>query len=185
MYRTAIRSERFAFADLRELFAKANEEKSGDRLAGIAAGSELERTAAKLALADVRLCESVESGHSAHDRSAMISASLGIVKQPVRLDSQAKYAVVARGQADVYLRLPTESGSRAVGGETYVERIWDHAAGALIAQEAGCTVTDALGNPLDFSHGRGLEANRGIVCAAPDLHPRLIRAIAAARALPA
>ena len=51
--------------------------------------------------ADVRLCESVESGHSAHDRSAMISASLGIVKQPVRLDSQAKYAVVARGEVEI------------------------------------------------------------------------------------
>ena len=32
--------ERFDFSDLRELFAKANEEKSGDQLAGIAARSE-------------------------------------------------------------------------------------------------------------------------------------------------
>src|SRR5262245_46301335 len=51
----AIRGERFAFADLRDLFARANEEKSGDCLAGIAARSERERVAAKLALADVRL----------------------------------------------------------------------------------------------------------------------------------
>ena len=41
--------ERFHFADLRELFAKANEEKSGDQLAGIAARSERERVAAKRA----------------------------------------------------------------------------------------------------------------------------------------
>src|SRR5207248_4144836 len=47
--------ERFDFSDLRELFAKANEEKSGDRLAGIAAGSERERVAAKAALADLPL----------------------------------------------------------------------------------------------------------------------------------
>jgi ethanolamine ammonia-lyase large subunit len=39
-YSATVRSERFAFADLREVFAKANEEKSGDRLAGLAAGSE-------------------------------------------------------------------------------------------------------------------------------------------------
>jgi ethanolamine ammonia-lyase large subunit len=48
-------SERFQFGDLRELFAKANEEKSGDQLAGLAASSEQERVAAKHALADLPL----------------------------------------------------------------------------------------------------------------------------------
>jgi len=52
--------ERFRFHDLRELFAKANEEKSGDQLAGLAARSEQERVAAKHALADVTLQEIVE-----------------------------------------------------------------------------------------------------------------------------
>jgi ethanolamine ammonia-lyase large subunit len=51
--------EQFSFSDLRELFAKANEEKSGDRLAGIAAGSERERIAAKCKLADLSLDEIV------------------------------------------------------------------------------------------------------------------------------
>jgi ethanolamine ammonia-lyase large subunit len=51
--------EQFSFNDLRELFAKANEEKSGDRLAGIAAGSERERIAAKRKLADLSLDEIV------------------------------------------------------------------------------------------------------------------------------
>jgi ethanolamine ammonia-lyase large subunit len=59
-YHATIRSERFEFADLRELLAKANEEKSGDRLAGIAAATERERVAAKLALADVPLGEIVD-----------------------------------------------------------------------------------------------------------------------------
>jgi ethanolamine ammonia-lyase large subunit len=45
----------FQFATLRELFAKANEEKSGDQFAGIAARSEQERVAAKHALADLTL----------------------------------------------------------------------------------------------------------------------------------
>src|SRR5579864_4824526 len=49
--------ESFVFADLRELFAKANEEKSGDGLAGIAARSERERVAAKRRLADLSLDE--------------------------------------------------------------------------------------------------------------------------------
>ena len=59
-YQTTIRGERFVFADLRELFARANEEKSGDQLAGIAARSERERVAAKLVLADVTLGEIVD-----------------------------------------------------------------------------------------------------------------------------
>jgi ethanolamine ammonia-lyase large subunit len=47
--------EGFTFRDLRELFAKANEEKSGDQLAGLAARSEQERVAAKRQLADLPL----------------------------------------------------------------------------------------------------------------------------------
>ena len=56
-----VRGERFTFADLREVFARANEEKSGDALAGLAARSERERVAAKTVLADVRLGEIVDS----------------------------------------------------------------------------------------------------------------------------
>ena len=52
--------EHFHFSDLRELFAKANEEKSGDQLAGIAARSEQERVAAKRQLADMTLDEIVQ-----------------------------------------------------------------------------------------------------------------------------
>jgi len=51
--------EQLSFSDLRDLFAKANEEKSGGRLAGIAAGSERERIAAKRKLADLVLDEIV------------------------------------------------------------------------------------------------------------------------------
>jgi ethanolamine ammonia-lyase large subunit len=53
--------ERFHFRDLRDLFAKANEEKSGDQLAGVAARSEQERVAAKYALADLPLQEIIEN----------------------------------------------------------------------------------------------------------------------------
>lgn len=118
---------------------------------------------------DVRLCESVESGHSAHDRSAIIASSLGIKQPPVRLDSQAKYAVVARGEADLYLRLPTKPG--------YREKIWDHAGGVLIVEEAGGRVTDIDGQPLDFTHGRELSANRGVVVCNGLLHDDVLRTI--------
>jgi ethanolamine ammonia-lyase large subunit len=58
-YSTTIRAERFIFTDLREVFAKANEEKSGDRLAGVAATSERARVAAKWVLADICLSDIV------------------------------------------------------------------------------------------------------------------------------
>lgn len=120
----------------------------------------------------IRVCESVEAAHSKHDDTERVLDIAG-GKDPAgsaRLDSQCKYAVVARGQADAYLRMPTKKG--------YVEKIWDHAAGMLIAQEAGAIVSDIAGTPLDFSRGRTLERNRGIVCAAAGLHGRLIEAIA-------
>jgi 3'(2'), 5'-bisphosphate nucleotidase len=120
--------------------------------------------------AAARFCESVESGHSAHGESAALAARLGIRAAPLRLDSQAKYAVVARGEADAYLRLPTRAD--------YREKIWDHAAGTLIVEEAGGTVTDTLSRPLDFTRGAELAANRGVVVTNGRLHRRVLEALA-------
>ena len=118
-----------------------------------------------------RFCESVESAHSDHSQSKAIADRLGIKGTPVRMDSQAKYAAVARGDAEFYLRLPTRPG--------YVERIWDHAAGYAILKAAGGEITDIDGKALDFRHGRGLERNRGIVASNGPAHAQLIDAIAA------
>lgn len=140
---------------------------------GRGGGELLVSPASRAAFAGARahpvLAESVESAHSDQSASAMIMRELDPAYELVRLDSQCKYAVVARGQADVYLRLPSRKG--------YIERIWDHAAGALIAEESGCIVTDVLGRELEFNHGRGLEANLGVVVAPPALHARVIAAV--------
>ena len=114
-------------------------------------------------------CESVEAGHSSHDDQSQIAKKLGITRPSVRMDSQAKYASIARGAGDVYLRLPTS--------KSYQEKIWDHAAGEVIVREAGGIVTDVLGNKLDFSIGRTLKNNKG-VCAAPkDSHAQVIEVV--------
>ena len=119
--------------------------------------------------AAVRFCESVESGHSAHGDAAAVAERLGIVAPPVRMDSQAKYAVVARGEAEIYLRMPTRAD--------YREKIWDHAAGVLIVEEAGGTVTDITGQALEFHHGRELAANRGVIVTNGRLHERVLEAL--------
>ena len=117
----------------------------------------------------LRVCESVEATHSNRSETARIIKYLKATSKPFRLDSQCKYAIVGRGQADAYLRFPT--------GVSYVEKIWDHAAGMLIAQEAGAVVTDMLGNPLDFSKGKTLSANQGVVCTAPGIDSRIIESL--------
>ncbi|MCB1181922.1 3'(2'),5'-bisphosphate nucleotidase [bacterium] len=128
------------------------------------------QVSAESATAGIRFCESVESGHSAHGESARLAAHLGITAEPVRLDSQAKYAVVARGEAEAYLRLPRD--------DVYREKIWDHAAGVLCVTEAGGRVTDVLGRDLDFARGYRLEGNRGVAVANGPLHTPLVEAMA-------
>ncbi len=119
--------------------------------------------------AQARFCESVESGHSNQSDSVKVAQALGITAEPVRMDSQAKYAAVARGDASIYLRLPTSA--------EYREKIWDHAAGSIVVQEAGGTVTDAFGKPLDFTLGRKLENNRGIIATNGKIHSDVVQAV--------
>lgn len=130
------------------------------------------RVSGTKATSAARMCESFESGHSSHGWSAEVLARLNSAADPVRLDSQAKYAVVARGEADVYLRLPVRAN--------YQEKIWDHAGGVLVVEEAGGTVTDVDGKPLDFSQGATLSANRGVVVTNGLLHEQVLDAVSAA-----
>mgnify|MGYP001095530846 FL=1 len=54
-YRVLLSGQNFVFDSVKEVLAKANEEKSGDTLAGVAARSDMERIAAKEALSDMLL----------------------------------------------------------------------------------------------------------------------------------
>lgn len=132
------------------------------------------RVSSLTSTAEARFCESVESGHSDQDQSARIAAELGITQEPFRIDSQCKYAAIARGDASIYLRLPTR--------KDYREKIWDHAAGKLVVEEAGGRVTDVEGKALDFSHGRTLDANRGVVATCGPIHDRVIEVVRKIRA---
>lgn len=65
---------------------------------------------------DVCFLESVEKAHSALDFNERVSKALGLTRSPIRMDSQAKYCALARGDGAAYLRLPVGSG--------YQEKIW-------------------------------------------------------------
>jgi 3'(2'), 5'-bisphosphate nucleotidase len=124
--------------------------------------------------AEARFCESVESAHSNQSEAARIAEQLGITREPYRIDSQCKYGAIARGDAQIYLRMPTRSD--------YREKIWDHAAGKLVVECAGGRVSDVEGNALDFGQGPTLESNRGVVATCGPIHDQVIEVVKRVRA---
>jgi len=118
-----------------------------------------------------RFVESVEAGHGDHERQAAVARAVGISRPSLRMDSQAKYGAVARGDAALYLRLPSPAQP------DYREKIWDHAAGSLIVEEAGGRVTDMAGRPLDLASAERMEHNRGVIVSNGALHEAVLRAL--------
>ena len=117
------------------------------------------------------ITESVEPDHADHLTHQRLAKRLNISKPSLRMDSQAKYGIVARGEATLYLRVPSPSEPG------YKENIWDHAAGSIIAEEAGGRVTDVLGRPLDFSCGIKMVKNHGILVSNEILHDVVLKAL--------
>ena len=150
------------------LFAAAKGQGAFQR--GLAGGAETE-----IHVTDIReasqanFCESVEAGHSSQSDSARVAERLGITADPFRIDSQCKYGAVSRGDASIYLRLPTR--------KDYQEKIWDHAAGSIVVREAGGQVSDVLGRELDFSQGRILAKNTGVIVTNGALHAPVVAAV--------
>jgi len=120
---------------------------------------------------EAMITESVEPDHADHLTHQRLAQKLNISKPPLKMDSQAKYGILARGEVTLYLRVP----STAEPG--YKEKIWDHAAGSIIAEEAGGRVTDVLGRPLDFSTGIRMEKNQGILVSNGILHKVVLKAL--------
>jgi len=117
------------------------------------------------------ITESVESDHADHLAHRRLAQRLNISKPSLRMDSQAKYGILARGEVTLYLRVPFSAESE------YKENIWDHAAGSIIAEEAGGRVTDVIGRPLDFSSGIKMEKNDGILVSNGILHEAVLKAL--------
>ncbi|NLE44800.1 MAG: 3'(2'),5'-bisphosphate nucleotidase [Chloroflexi bacterium] len=118
----------------------------------------------------LRLVQSVESSHGDASLQQTVARQVGISEPPLTLDSQAKYGTVARGDAALYLRFPSP------GHPNYREKIWDHAAGALIVEEAGGRVTDMHGVPLNLSSDYQMKVNRGVIVSNGLLHAGVLAA---------
>jgi 3'(2'), 5'-bisphosphate nucleotidase len=118
-----------------------------------------------------RILRSFEAGHTNVDQIDRLASALGVNVEPVRLDSQAKYSILAAGKGDLIIRLLSPDAPN------YREKIWDQAAGSLIVEEAGGTITDLDGKALDFTRGRTLADNRGIVATNGALHCDVLAAL--------
>ncbi len=118
--------------------------------------------------ANLRFVESVEAAHGDQTLQNQIAKKVGIQSDSLRMDSQAKYGAVAAGSAALYLRLPSPNQPN------YRENIWDHAAGTIVVEEAGGRTSDMYGKPLDFSAGKKLFQNRGVVVSNGSIHERTL-----------
>lgn len=117
---------------------------------------------------DLPFVESVESVHCDHLQQRAVAEAVGIQRPSLRVDGQAKYGMVARGEAVLYLRFPSSQSP------TYLEKVWDHAAGAIIVEEAGGRVTDMKGHSLDFSRGPDMMDNQGIIAGSLSSHHKVL-----------
>lgn len=119
-----------------------------------------------------RLVESVVPQHGNPELQEAVAQAVGLTASPLRIDSQAKYGVVARGQATLYIRFPspTSLDSR--------QNTWDHGAGTIVVEEAGGRVSDMYGQPLDFSFGTKLLNNQGIIASNGEIHEAVLAAVA-------
>lgn len=117
------------------------------------------------------LLRSFESGHTNVDRTEAVIRHLGMKAPAVPMDSQTKYAMLAAGYGDLILRMPSPEAP------DYREKIWDHAGGVVVLEEAGGRVTDIEGNPYDFTRGRRLEGNVGLLASNGALHAAALEAI--------
>ncbi len=120
---------------------------------------------------ELLIVESVEKEHASHSLMAELRERAGLAQAKVEyLDSMEKYALVACGYADLYLRLPNP-------GRSYQHKVWDHAAGVALVLEAGGCVTDIDGSALDFSQGATLP-NKGMIVGSPHVHQKVIQVLA-------
>lgn len=118
----------------------------------------------------LRALESVEKSHTNHERMKKVRDAAGYAEAAlVQIDSMEKYARIAAGTAELYLRLPRLNSTRPF-------MVWDHCAGTALVEAAGGKVTDIDGTPLDFSQGKTLN-NKGIVVTNRRIHDKVIAAI--------
>lgn len=113
-------------------------------------------------------CEYADS--TDYTKHGQVATALG-APWPATADlwsSQMRYVAVAVGECNTLIKIVRDPSHRS--------SIWDHAGGMLIAQEVGCTITDAQGKAVSCGQGRKL-ASYGLVVAPAPVHARVLEAV--------
>lgn len=114
-------------------------------------------------LEEIRLCHSL---HYDQPWVLQFARKIGITNF-VQIDSMAKFAMVADGSADLYIK-PLDMEHSFT---------WDFLPGDLIVREAGGTVTDLNGTPIRFKDNKCIFTKPGIISSNALLHKKILSLI--------
>lgn len=121
------------------------------------------RVSQKNKLDDFRLCHSLH-----YDKPWVLKfAKIVGITNFIQIDSMLKFAMVADGSADLYIKPLDENHSFA----------WDFLPGDLIVREAGGKVTDLGGNDIKFKDKKCIFTKPGIICSNSLLHKEILKEI--------
>ena len=128
----------------------------------------------RLHVSDIKRISKVRVvGSRAHDRGDICGKFVEKtdIGQTGRMDGQAKYLMLASGQADVYIR-----SADPVYGIAFP---WDHCTGQVILEEAGGKVTDFAGKPLNYDtpYGSPIKDLDGLVATNAKCHDEILEII--------
>ncbi len=121
--------------------------------------------------AQLRILRSVEASHTNSEKTNLFLKHLGIKSEPIYMDSQAKYVVVAKGAGDLFFYLLPKKNP------DYRMKIWDVAPGAIVVEEAGGTVTDLKGGTIDYGAGKTIANNPGLLVTNGQFHAEIVEAL--------
>jgi len=108
-----------------------------------------------------------EGGDRAERMRGVVSRA-GFPWTTISLDSQCKYALVADGRADAFMRVPSAKGRS--------ENAWDHLSGLVICEEAGAFAGDLDGAPVRCANGPDLTRSRGVLACDRAISDAIVRA---------
>ena len=104
-----------------------------------------------------KFCEaSLAARNQQHHSTRLLSLSLPGKPQAYRVDSQYKYAMVAEGMVDFFIRYPFA---------VLHTRAWDHVPGAFLVEESGGVVTDIFGHALNYCENNFTLENHPVILA--------------------
>ncbi|KAM3424475.1 hypothetical protein BST61_g6479 [Cercospora zeina] len=134
----------------------------------LAAATKLERHGEKVSLDGLVWSDCSTYTSTILELHQKVAAKLNTLWPGVDLfSSLMKYAALGLGRSHIVVRIFRYTSWRS--------NMWDHAGGVLIFEESGGKVTDLEGKPIDFTTGRKMAANHGLVCAPSSVHGQILQ----------